>query len=182
MIIDLVCLLLLVMAAFKGFSKGLIMAIFSFVALFVGLAAALKLSSVVANYFSSLGNDQFPWWPVIAFVAVFLVAALLVRMAGSVLEKTVELAQLGWINKIGGFLVYGLMYLLLYSVVLFFARQLHLLSPETISHSRTFPLIEPWGPWTMDGLGKLIPAFRDVFEDLKTFFGKVGEDLPRAKV
>ncbi len=102
--IDIAFLIILAMAAVKGFSRGLIMAVFSFAALFIGLAAALKLSSVVANYFKE--SDALPshWWPVIAFAAVFLVAVLIVKAAGGVVEKTVQLALLGWVNRIGGFL------------------------------------------------------------------------------
>jgi membrane protein required for colicin V production len=178
MSIDLVLLLILVMAAFKGFSRGLVMAIFSFIALFVGLAAALKLSSTVANYFRDTEGIPSQWWPVLAFLGVFILAALLVRMAGGIVEKTFEIASLGWINKIGGFLVYATLYVLLYSVVLFFLSQMDLVSPETISKSVSYPYIEPWGPWAISGIGKLVPAFRDVFTDLQEFFGKLGNRLP----
>jgi membrane protein required for colicin V production len=149
MSIDLVLVIVLAMAAFKGFSRGLVMAIFSFAALFVGLAAALKLSSTVANYFRHADGIPSQWWPVLAFLGVFLIAALLVRMAGGVVEKTFEIAKLGWINKIGGFLVYASLYVLLYSVVLFFLSQMNLLAPETIAKSATYAYIEPWGPWAI---------------------------------
>jgi membrane protein required for colicin V production len=179
MSIDLVFLLVLALAAFKGFSRGLVMALFSFAALFVGLAAALKLSSVVANYFGDGGRSNTPWWPVLAFLAVFLAAALLVRMAGAVVEKTVDIAQLGWINKIGGFLVYGVLYLLLFSIALFYLSQLGLLSPESKQASRTYTYLELIGPWAIQGIGKVIPAFQDVFRDLQDYFEGIGKKIPQ---
>lgn len=123
MSIDLVLVVILVMAAFKGFSRGLVMALFSFAALFVGLAAALKLSSTVANYFRDTEDIPSRWWPILAFLGVFILAALLVRMAGGLVEKTLDIASLGWVNKIGGFLVYATLYLLLYSVALSFCHR-----------------------------------------------------------
>jgi membrane protein required for colicin V production len=177
MSIDLVLVIVLALAAFKGFSRGLIMALFSFAALFIGLAAALKLSSTVANYFRDSDTVPSPWWPVIAFLGVFLLAALLVRMAGSALEKTVEIARLGWVNKVGGFLIYAVLYVLLYSVVLFFLGQMNLLTPEMKSKSTTYPYIEPWGPWAISGLGTIIPAFKDVFADLQGFFENLSTRL-----
>jgi membrane protein required for colicin V production len=178
MSIDLVLVVILVMAAFKGFSRGLVMALFSFAALFVGLAAALKLSSTVANYFRDSEDIPSRWWPVLAFLGVFFLAALLVRMAGGLVEKTLDIASLGWVNKIGGFLVYATLYLLLYSVALFFLSQIDMVSPEMKAKSVSYPYIEPWGPWAISGLGRLVPAFRDVFTDLQDFFGRMGTRLP----
>ncbi len=175
--IDIVFMIILVMAAVKGFSRGLIMAIFSFAALFIGLAAALKLSSVAANYFKE--SDALPshWWPVVAFAAVFLVAVLIVKAAGSVVEKAVQLALLGWVNRIGGFLVYAVLYTLLFSVGLFFLTQMNFLTEASKLKSVTYSYIEPWGPWTIAGLGKVIPAFKDVFADLQDFFAQAGTKI-----
>jgi membrane protein required for colicin V production len=179
MSVDVVLLLVLALAAFKGFSRGLVMALFSFAALFVGLAAALKLSSVVANYFSAGSDAAGPWWPVLAFLAVFLAAALLVRTAGAVVEKTLKIAQLGWINRIGGFLVYAMLYLLLFSIALFYLGQMGLISPESMAASRSYPYLEPLGPWAIEGIGKVIPAFQDVFRDLKEYFDGIGKKIPQ---
>jgi membrane protein required for colicin V production len=177
MSIDIAYLIIIALAAMKGFSRGLIMAVFSFAALFIGLAAALKLSSVVANYFKS--SDALPshWWPVIAFAAVFLIAVFIVKAAGGIVEKTVQLALLGWVNRIGGFLVYAVLYTLLFSVLLFFLTQMNLVTPEVKGKSVTYAYIEPWGPWTIAGLGKVIPAFKDVFGDLQEFFEQAGTKL-----
>lgn len=175
--IDIAFLIILAMAAFKGFSRGLIMAVFSFAALFIGLAAALKLSSVVANYFKD--SDALPshWWPVIAFAGVFLAAVFIVKAAGGLVEKTVQLALLGWVNRIGGFLVYAVLYTLLFSVALFFLTQLEVVTDAAKGKSMVYSYIEPWGPWTIAGLAKVIPAFKDVFADLQEFFAQAGNKI-----
>ena len=48
MFIDTLFLLAMIAALFKGYTKGLVVAVFSFAAIIIGLAAALKLSSAVA--------------------------------------------------------------------------------------------------------------------------------------
>jgi membrane protein required for colicin V production len=50
MLIDLLWLGLLLWAGFKGYKRGLIVGVFSFVAVLVGLIAAVKLSVVAADY------------------------------------------------------------------------------------------------------------------------------------
>ena len=48
MVIDLIFAILIVFAIIRGYQRGLIVGLFSLVAVIIGLAAALKLSAVVA--------------------------------------------------------------------------------------------------------------------------------------
>jgi membrane protein required for colicin V production len=178
--IDLVWLALIVMAVFKGFSRGLIGAVFSFAALFIGLAAALKLSAIVAVYLNDSFEDHHAWWPVVAFILVFLFVSGLIKMAAAIVEKTLDFVMLGWVNKIGGFLVYAVLYTLVYSVVLFYIDQISHISAHVKQQSMVYDYIEPWGEWVMNALGNIIPWFRDVFKDMQDFFGKVGGDIQKS--
>lgn len=175
--IDVTVLILLAMAAFKGFRRGLIVAVFSFVALFIGLAAALKLSAILANYLREKSQLESHWWPIVAFAIIFIGVLLIVRWAAAIVEKSVEFAMLGWINRIGGFLLYGVMYLLIFSIVLFYVNQAHFIDDNTKKRSNTYSYVEQWGPTAINGLGKVIPLFKNVFEDLQQFFEQAGNKL-----
>lgn len=170
MIIDIIFLVLLVMAVIKGWRRGLVIAVFSVIALVVGLAAALKLSTLVAAWLKDSTSISAQWLPLISFAIVFIAVTLLVRLGANMIEATMEMALLGWINKLGGIIIYVVLYTLVYSVLLFFAAQMKLLNENTIAQSVVYPPIQPWGPWVMDGLGKLIPIFKDMFTELEDFF------------
>jgi membrane protein required for colicin V production len=161
------------MAVIKGLRRGLIIAVFSILAFIAGIAAAMKLSVVVAGYLKDSVHVSAKWLPFISFALVFIVVVLLVRWAARLLEETVEMAMLGWVNKIGGVLLYTILYMFTLSVILFFMQQVKLISDETIAHSTTWPVIQPLGPWVIDGFGKLIPAFKNMFNELSNFFGKL---------
>ena len=90
MVIDILCILLLIIATFKGLSKGLIIAVFSFAAFMIGLAAALKLSAVVANYLREHLKTDSSWLPVLSFVIVFIGVAILIRWAAKLLRGAVS--------------------------------------------------------------------------------------------
>ena len=77
MLIDIVALVLLVIAIFKGISKGLIVALFSFLGFIIGLAAALKLSTAMAEYIGANVEVSQRWLPFIAFIVVFIIVVLL---------------------------------------------------------------------------------------------------------
>jgi membrane protein required for colicin V production len=99
---------------------------------------------------------------------------ILVRIGAATIQKMVEMVFLGWVNKLAGIALYAALYILVLSVLLFFAEKLHLFDTETIGASRVYSFIQPWGPKVMDGIGKLIPLFRDMFDSLSSFFEGVG--------
>ena len=158
MIIDIILTVILMIAVIKGYRQGLIIALFSVIALIIGLAAAMKLSVVVAGYIGRTVKISDQWLPVISFAVVFFIIVLLVRWGAALLQKGVEIALLGWVNRLGGILLYVVLYVLIFSVIIFYADQLQFIKPETKSQSVTYSYIQPWGPKVMDGIGKGTPV------------------------
>jgi membrane protein required for colicin V production len=173
MFIDVIFAIILVAALIKGFQRGLIVAVFSLLAFVIGLAAALKLSAVVAGWLGSSTSISAKWLPVISFALVFLGVVLLVRWGAKLIEKTFQVAMMGWVNRIGGMLFFTALYIVIFSIFLFYADKIKLVSPETIQASVTYPFIQPWGPTAIDNFGKLIPIFKDSFTELEIFFGRL---------
>lgn len=178
MIIDIILVVLLVMAAIKGFQRGLIVAVFSLLAFIIGLAAAVKLSAVVAGYIGKVVKVSDQWLPVISFAVVFIIVVLLVRWGANLIEKAVQQVMLGWVNRLGGILFFAAIYIIIYSVIIFYAEQLQVIKPETIENSVTYSYIWPLGPKVIDGFGKIIPIFRNMFTELQHFFGGVAGQVP----
>lgn len=177
MIIDIIFLIIMALAVMKGFQKGLIIALFSIVAFIAGIAAALKLSALVSEWLSQSTNINVKWIPFIAFILIFFIVVLIIRWSAKLIEKAVEFAFLGWVNKIGGILLFAVLYTVILSVLLFFASQLHVFTQQTIQESKTYTYIQPWGPRVIDSIGTIIPIFKNVFAELQFFFEKIGSKL-----
>jgi membrane protein required for colicin V production len=175
MLIDVIALVLLVFSIYKGFTKGLIIAVFSFLAFIVGLAAALKLSAIAAEYIGNSVSISQRWLPVIAFFVVFLIVVVLIRLGAKMLEGVVQVAMLGWLNKLGGIIFYILLCFFIFSVLLFYAQQLRLIKPESLQSSIVYPYIAPIAPKIMAVMGSVIPFFKDMFEQLLQFFQNVSD-------
>jgi membrane protein required for colicin V production len=146
-----------------------VVAVFSLLAFIIGLAAALKLSVVVAEYLGTNTNIAKRWLPILAFAVVFFVVVLLVRLGAKAIEGGLRMAMLGWLNKLGGVVFYFLLYFFIFSIVLFYATQLHIIKPEA-THSSTYPIIYPIAPVIMDALGSILPFFKNMFAELENFF------------
>jgi membrane protein required for colicin V production len=170
-IIDVIYMVLVAVAIFKGYSKGLIMAIFSVLGFIIGLAAALRLSNAVAQTLT-LQTNLGKWAPAIAFFVVFIAAAIAVRMVGGLLQKTFETVMLGWANKIGGILLFAFLYSTIFSVFIFYAVQLKLFSQSTLESSNSYSFLKDLGPWVINGFGVIIPLFKEMFTNLESYFAK----------
>ena len=170
MLIDIIAFALLLLALFKGLRKGLIVALASFLGYFIGLAAALKLSVVMAEYIGSNVTVSQRWLPFIAFLLVFLIVVLLVRLGAKFLQGIVQTMLLGWANRLGGVVFYVLIYFFIYSILLFYATQLNLIKPATIQSSATYNWIEPYAPKLISWLGAVLPFFKNIFGELLRFF------------
>lgn len=173
--IDILCLVLLVLALFKGLKKGLVLALFSFLGFVIGLAAAIKLSAVVAGYLGQATNLSARWLPVLAFALVFVGVLLLVRLGAKLIEGALGLVLLGWANKLGGFLFFALLYLFVFSILLFWADNLRLLRDSFKAGSVAWPYLQPLAPKIIGALSAVLPFLRHGFDELATFFGSVAQ-------
>ena len=151
MLIDTIAAILIIMALFKGLRKGLIVALFSslsttvwllslfsFVGFVIGLAAAVKLSAVAASYIERTVEVSGRWLPFLAFMAVFVLVVFLVRLGAKLVEGAAGMMMLGWVNKIGGVILYAIIYLFIFSLILFYGLQLRVIKMETAEASATW--------------------------------------------
>ncbi|MBW8686403.1 CvpA family protein [Chitinophaga rhizophila] len=175
--IDIVFAILLVLAIYKGYSRGLIVAVFSFIAVTLGLAAALKLTTVTALYAQKHWEIHTRWLPVLCFIVLFVGVVFIVRFGASLIQKMVEAAMMGWLNKLGGIILYSAIFITAYSILLWIANQLYWLSPEIKMQSVVYPYIAPLGPAMMNIWGKIVPLFKDIFENLQSFFDNAAKQI-----
>jgi membrane protein required for colicin V production len=173
MIIDIIFLVLLAFAIIKGIRRGFIVAVFSFLAVIIGVAAAMKLSYIVAGWLQHSFNTGERWLPFLSFLIVLSVVIILVRLVANAIQRAVNFTMLGWLNKLGGVLLYILLYISVYSVCLFYLTQMNIIKPETIAESRTYSVTEPLGPKVVDAIGVIIPLFKNLFQQLSNFFGRI---------
>ncbi|MCH2229035.1 MAG: CvpA family protein [Crocinitomicaceae bacterium] len=100
--IDFIFMGLLIYAAWRGFKKGFIIELFSFLALFIGLYAGIHFSDVASNSLKNAFNVSSEYLPAISFTIVFLIIGALVYFGGKALEKVVSVVQLSLANKFLG--------------------------------------------------------------------------------
>lgn len=178
MIIDSILAVLLLIATYKGYQRGLIVGVFSFIAIVVGIAAAMKLSVIAANYLQHYFKWEGAWLPAVSYFLVFIGVVLLIRLVANAMEEGVKVVKLGWVNTLGGILLYWLIFLLAYSVVVFYAVKMGVFNERATTTSVSYSYISPLGPKIIEGFATIFPLFRDMFSELENFFTGLSEKIP----
>ncbi|WP_297970858.1 CvpA family protein [uncultured Capnocytophaga sp.] len=100
--IDIILGILLSIGIVRGFMKGFIWEVASLLSIFVALWVAIHFSAMAAGYLSEVFSLSTKTNQVISFVIVFLLAFVMVRIAGKMLTKALESVSLGLPNRIAG--------------------------------------------------------------------------------
>lgn len=137
--IDIIILVPLLWGAYKGFRSGLISEFAQFAGLVLGFLIAFKASHLLS--FWLIGNWKVPekYVSTLSFTLMFIAVLIAVYILSRTLEKLLKAISLEWLNKIGGILVGGIKYLLIFGIVLKFIINLdqkeNLIKAETKQNS-----------------------------------------------
>lgn len=158
--IDIILGLLLLFAAINGFRKGLISELASLAALILGIWGAIEFSYITSDFLTENFNLETEYLNIISFIITFIVIVILVHIVGSSVNKLIEVAMLGFLNKTAG-LIFGILRsaLILSIILLVFDKideDVRILSQEAKAESRLyepvrklapsiFPFIKIWG-------------------------------------
>lgn len=117
-ILDIILLIPLAWALYKGFKKGLVIEITSLLALVLGVYGAIKFSSITADFLIEKIDVSEQTMKVLAFVVTFMLIIGAVHLIGKIIEKTIDLVALSFMNKLGGALFSTLKVAMIISVIL----------------------------------------------------------------
>lgn len=158
--IDIAIGLLLLWAIYKGFTKGLIIEIASFVGFWVGIWGSIHFSEYLVPVLRKHFHMDSSYLPILAFFITFLLIIVLIYLLAKLIQKVAEGMALGLLNKIGGAIFSFLKYALIVSVFIFvldtIQKDYQLVSDSTKKES---VLYEP--------IGKMAPFIIPKLKDLK---------------
>lgn len=124
-IFDLIVISILAWSAYRGFSKGLIAAAATFIALLVGVWGAVKFSSITAGYLAGHINVDEKVMGIIAFAVTFIGIVIGVHFVAKAIEGLAKAVALGVVNKIFGAVFGALKTAFIISIVLFFVNAIN---------------------------------------------------------
>lgn len=116
--IDILLLIPIGYAAWKGFQHGFIIELFTLLAILVGIYVGIHFSDFVAGWLKETFSWDSPYLPVVAFTVTFLGVGAMIYFGGKVVEKMIKVVNLSPVNKAFGIVFATLKMLYILSVLL----------------------------------------------------------------
>lgn len=173
MALDIIGLTLIIIFFIRGYMKGIIIAVFSLLAVVVGVICSLKLSEKLATWFHEKHLISSGWAQIISYLIIFTAVFLLIRLIAKAIESVSKAASLNWLNKTIGGLLYAFMICIVWSSVLWLSNEVGAIKPEMAASSKTYPYLSKLTPWLFEKIGLVWPMVKDIFRDLQEFFANI---------
>ncbi len=181
MVIDLVLLIFVAYGFYLGFSKGIIKTVFTVLSYVLGLMAAFKFAPGMTTFLESTFNTTNPLMFVAGFLLSFVLTMILIRMIARGLEGVLQTANVNIINQLlGGGLLAGVM-ILVYSMLLWFGTNAHIIDEETRAESVTYPYLEQYPAMVLSAGKALKPVFNDFAKASAEFMDKIKGTAERSE-
>lgn len=175
MALDVTGLIIILLFFIRGYTRGLIVATFSVIAILLGLLCALKLSQSFAAWLLLKGYTTAGWAPMLSYAILFIGVVITVNLIAKLLQKAVEGLMLGMANKLAGAVLYAFLGAVVWSSILWIGGRMNMFSPELIASSKTYSWLSALAPWFFTFAGNLLPFAKDVFGNLQHFFDEVNK-------
>jgi tyrosyl-tRNA synthetase len=150
MIFDLVFLVVLIYAAYRGFSKGVVLQAATLLALILGIIGAIKFSGYTSALIIEHTKMTGEYLPIISFALTFIVIVVVVHLLAKVIERLVEAVALGFVNRLAGALFSMTKFAFIISVILVVLNGIHakysFLPEEKIDQSLMYRPLSKFAP------------------------------------
>lgn len=131
---------------YKGFRNGLVIELASLAALVLGIFAALYFSFYAKNYLIDNFEIAERYLNIISFAITFLIVAIVVVLAGKIIDKLINIIALGILNRLAGAIFGLLKAALVLSVILYFFngfdQNSSIIKPEIKENSYLYEPVE----------------------------------------
>ena len=152
--LDIIIAIILLLFGYKGFRKGLIIEVVTLLGFGVGLYGAMHFSDFTAAHLQDFMEIKPEYLNTVAFVLTFIILVVLVNLLGRLVSKAVRSLNLGFFDRLGGFLFGALKGVLLCSTFVLVLNNLQwigLVKEEVRQGSFLYPYVEETVPYLYKG-------------------------------
>jgi membrane protein required for colicin V production len=167
MAIDIALVLVLCFGIYKGYSKGLIISVFAALAWVLGVIVAMHFVAHGTSYLQKAFNSQSVYLSFLSFFLIFIVIVIVIYFVGKLLEKIIDVAQLGLVNKISGAVLISVVYIFLFSTLLWLCSHAGFITPEMKKQSKSYNLVEPISGEGIKVLSSIFPTLKGTYDDVE---------------
>ena len=173
MYIDILCLAAAAYGFYLGFKDGIVNTVFRTVSIVVALMAAFRFSPYMTEMLEKGFNVENPLMFIVGFLASFFLVMWLLRFLGNLLTQGMQVVHFNLPNQVIGGSVLAFIFVVFYSIILWFAAGARMIQPDTKAQSITYYYLEPLPDKTFSFLGNMKPTFQKFFSQTGKMMDKV---------
>lgn len=176
-IVDIILIILLFVAAIRGFIKGFFVEFASVAAIVLGVLCAMMFSDYLIKWLTGVVSWQPGTIKAAAFFLIFITVLIIVHLIANALEKFVRAIEMGLISRIGG-IIFGviktafILSFLMYIIARIEAYDVTIIPRQHKGNSQLYGPIEKLAP-------NILPFLRDGKDEIQK---KILPDGERVKV
>lgn len=172
-IFDIFVLILIALGAFKGYTNGFVVELFSLLAFFIGILLALQLTIPVTIRFFGDSN-YFEVISILVFIGLFILLSFLIKAGAKLLKSAIDITPFGILDNIAGAVSGVLKLAVIISVVIWVSSSVGIdFQNAYAKESVIFPYIVDIGPSVFKAIGHLIPVIQDLIDSM--------DNIPKTK-
>ncbi len=165
-LLDLLILLPIAYFAYRGFVNGFIREVFVIIGLIVAVYVTFEFMRPISGFIAPYVENR-DRATIITGITLFVVIVATVQLAAIALEKFFEMARIGILNKLAGFIFGGLKSAILISAILLLLAGIDIPSEDARTNSVSYPYVIYVAPATYDVVAKLFPGTEDFIETIE---------------
>jgi membrane protein required for colicin V production len=162
MIIDALIAVSAALAMYKGYGKGIVMAVLSLVGIILGMLLSVKLSGTVAQYLISNNISSAQYATLLSFLVIFIAVVLSMRLLIKFLEGVLKITMLSGVNKLAGSALYLIINLVIASAIIWMGKNIGLIGTNALNDTVIAKNIEPIAPLLINSSDKITPWLNEV--------------------
>jgi membrane protein required for colicin V production len=163
---DILILVILGYSLVRGLFRGLVKEISSIIGVFGGFYAAYTYYGVLAKFLAGIIHDV-SYLNILSFLIIFCCVLIIVSVLGIIIKYLLNIAFLGWVDRIGG-LVFGFIKAVLIVSVLFISLTAFL--PRGSSFIKN-SVLSPHVSWVSEEMAKVVS--KQMKQDFMTKLGEL---------
>lgn len=117
-VLDIILLICFVPAIITGIRKGFIAQVISIISIVAGVWLSFRFSELLTGWLSQWIHTSHALLQIIAFIIILIVVILAFTALGKLLEATIKIILLGWLNRLLGVIFAILKYVLIIGLIL----------------------------------------------------------------
>ena len=173
--LDLVFLIPCAYFLIQGLRKGIIIQVFSFIALLLAVIGSLKLTHAVVTALELGGKSAIT--PYVVYLLVFVILFVAVIFAAKIIERILKTAQLNLFNRIAG-AVFGIFKAIFFvSLLYWITDQANILNETQKEASFFFLKLKNVAPAIISFITNNLGIAKNIIGQIEEFFGIIARKI-----